>query len=82
MPDKQKAEDSPKPRRRSRKVDGTFEGGATAWEATEASPALDKKIDYSIKPKVKAPSTADGGKYTQQAKIRPSSKNSIRVIEY
>lgn len=77
----------PRPaRRRARKSDGKFKGDnpATpdvneAWEPTELESALPKKKDYSIKQKIKGPSSANAGKYGHKPKTRPTFGNVTRT---
>ena len=68
---------APKARRRSRKSDGKFQSGKDsnqAWEATEVIQGLPKKIDYSIKKKIEAPTEAkaSAGKYSKRDTVTPS----------
>ena len=69
-------------RRRARQSDGTFKGDNPttpdlneAWEPVEAEAALEKTVDYSVKPKVNGTSQPTAGKYGKQPKIRPTFGN-------
>ena len=66
-------QNSPK-RRRARKPDGQYKGGAPgtnqAWEATEIIESIgEKSIDYSVKQKVTGTSQDSAGKYGKTQKI-------------
>ena len=66
-----------KPRRRSRKADGKFEGGSEAWQATDITDNIGKKeIKYGVRQKVEGTSKPTGGKYNRkQNKVRPTFGN-------
>lgn len=66
----------PARRRRARTPEGHFKADDPttpvneAWEPVEIEDTLEKEIDYTVKPKVSATSTA--GKYNKKTKSRPT----------
>lgn len=70
-------------RRRSRKVDGTFEGGSQAFEATDVTAALPKEPNekYSLRKKVDGISNDTSGKYGKKPKVtRPGFGNTTVTL--